>query len=134
MGDFCQRQLSATSEAQLPDLCPHGFQRRGADGWGKSAEQRVVPRVASPPRPKTVSEKVKLDVRILTFALSVLAVDDPGLRRVHFEMARPPLSFTQLYDTFFMSCCCPPFFPCLSAAHSTSRPRRRSASPCPQPW
>src|SRR5215470_4321784 len=36
---------------------------------------------------KTVSEKVKLDVRILAFALSVLAVDDPGLRRMHFEMA-----------------------------------------------
>jgi hypothetical protein len=87
MGDFCQRQLGSTSEAQLPNLCPHGFQRRGADGWGKSAEQRVVPRVSSPPGPKTVSEKVKLDVRILTFALSVLAVNDPGLRRMHFEMA-----------------------------------------------
>src|SRR5262245_61352945 len=86
MGDFCQRQLGSTSEAQLPDLCPHGFQRRGADGWGKSAEQRGVPRVASPPRPKTVSEKVKLDVRILTFALSGLAVDDPGLRRVHLRV------------------------------------------------
>jgi len=98
MGNVGQRQLGSMSEAQLPDLCPHGVQRRRADGWGKSAEQRVVPRVSNPPRPKTVSEKVKLDVRILAFALSVLAVDDPGLRRVHFEMALCQACLKRCFD------------------------------------
>src|SRR5215475_5612598 len=87
MGNFDQRQLGSTSDIQLPDLRPHRLQCRGAHGWVKSAEQRIVPRLLNQPRPKAVSEKVKLDVRILTFALSVLAVDDLGFRRMHFQTA-----------------------------------------------
>ena len=87
MGNFGQRQLGSTSDVQLPDLRPHRLQCRGAHGWIESAEQRIVLRLLNQPRPKAVSEKVKLDVRILTFALSVLAVDDLGVRRMHFQTA-----------------------------------------------
>ena len=87
MGDIGQRQISSTAEAQLPDLGPHGFQRRGADGWNEAAEHDVVPRASNQPRPKAVTEEVKLDIRILASAACVPAVDDPGLRRMHFEMA-----------------------------------------------
>ena len=87
MSNVGQRQFGSTAEAKLPDLRPHGLERGGADGGTKAAEQRVVPRVLNQPGPKAVSEEVKLDVRILAFALSVPAVDDPGLRRMHFQTA-----------------------------------------------
>src|SRR6201994_500328 len=38
-------------------------------------------------RPKAIPKKVKFDVRIFTFSLPVFAVDDLGLRRMHFQMA-----------------------------------------------
>ena len=87
MGNFYQRQLGSTTDAQLPDLRPHGLQRRGADGWAEAAEQRVVPRVSNLSGPKAVPEEVKLDVRIRASALSVFAVDDLGFRRMHLEVA-----------------------------------------------
>ena len=37
--------------------------------------------------PKAVPEEVKFDVRILAFALPVLAVDDLGFRRMHLQAA-----------------------------------------------
>src|SRR6201993_3078702 len=87
MADFGQRQLGSTSDAQLPNLLPHRLQCRGAHGWVKSAEQSIVTRLLNQSRPKAVSEKVKLNIRILTFTLSVLAVDDLGFRRMHFQTA-----------------------------------------------
>src|SRR5262245_26887245 len=87
MSDFCQRQIGSTSETQLPNLRTHGLQRRGADGWSEAAEHCIVPRPSNQPRPKAVPEEVKLDVRILASTLSVPAVDDSGLRRMHFEVA-----------------------------------------------
>lgn len=43
IGDFGQRQLGATSDAQFPDLRPHGLQCRRADGRVEATEQRLVP-------------------------------------------------------------------------------------------
>ena len=37
------RQLGATSDAQFPDLRPHGLQCRRADGRVEATEQRLVP-------------------------------------------------------------------------------------------
>src|ERR1700675_1734366 len=75
------------TDAQVPDRCPHGFQRRRADCRVKAAEHRVVPHPLDPSRPKAISEKVKLDVRICFFAMRVLAVDDLGLRGMQIQMA-----------------------------------------------
>ena len=86
-GDVGQRQLCLMAEAQVPDRRPHGFQRRGADRWVEAAEQCVVPGRLNQSRPKAVSEKVEFDVRILAFALPVLAVDDLGFGRMQFQAA-----------------------------------------------
>ena len=40
----------------------------------------------------------------------------------------PTLIFHAAVRHGFISCCCPPFLSCLSAAHSISRPRKRLAS------
>src|SRR6516165_2166415 len=83
------------SEVQFPDRRPHSFQRRGADRWVKSTEQFVVPGPPDHSRPKTVSEKVELDVRIRSFAIPVLAVDDLGVCRMQLQAAlcQAPLKF-----------------------------------------
>src|SRR5262245_9329220 len=47
----------------------------------------IVPASFNRRGPKQVSEKAKLDVRILSLSLPVLAVDDLGLRRMHLEAA-----------------------------------------------
>src|SRR6266446_5246604 len=75
------------SEIQFPDRRPHGFQRCGADRWVKSTEQFVVTGPPDHSRPKAVSEKVELDVRIRSCAISVLAVDDLGFCRMQFQAA-----------------------------------------------
>src|SRR5262245_12667072 len=100
MGDFCQRQLGSTSEAQFPNLRSHGLQCRGADGWGEVAEQHAVPRSLYQSGPKAISEEVKLDVRILASTLCIPAVDDPGLRRMHFEMALSQTCLKRSLDAF----------------------------------
>src|ERR1700740_951107 len=87
IGNFGQRQLCAMSDAHFPDLCSHGFQCRRADGRVEATEQRLVPCFLNQSWPKAVAEEIKLDVRILSFALSVLAVDDLGFRRMHFQTA-----------------------------------------------
>src|SRR6476469_2601670 len=74
------------SEVQFPDRRPHGFCRR-ADRWVKSTEQSVVPGTPNYSRPKAVPEKVELDVRIRSFAIPVLAVDDLGFCRMQLQAA-----------------------------------------------
>src|ERR1700730_15224280 len=64
---------------------PHGLQRRGADRGVKAPEQCVVSGASNQPGPKAVSEEVELNVRIRTFALPVLTVDELGFRRMHFQ-------------------------------------------------
>ena len=39
------------------------------------------------PRPKAIPEEIKFDVRVLASAIVVLAVDDPGFRRMHLQTA-----------------------------------------------
>ena len=63
------------------------FSAEGLTAGCEAAEQFLVPRAPDQPRPEAVSEEVKLDVRILPFALSVLAVDDLGFRRMHLQAA-----------------------------------------------
>src|SRR5262245_43112546 len=99
MGDFCQRQIGSTSKTQLPNLRTHGLQRRGADGWSEATEQYAVLRPSNQPSSKAVPEEVKLDVRILASTLSVPAVDDPGLRRMHFEVALCQSRLKRALDT-----------------------------------
>src|ERR1700751_502739 len=73
------------SDAPFPALCSHGFKCRRAAGRVAATEQRLVPGFLNQSWPKAVAEEIKLDVRILSFALSVLAVDDLGFRRMHFQ-------------------------------------------------
>src|SRR5215831_4579822 len=75
------------SEVQFPNRRPHGFQRRGADRGVKSTEQFIVPGTPDHSRPKTVSEKVELDIRIRSFAIAILAVDDLGFCRMQLQAA-----------------------------------------------
>src|SRR4029077_1927019 len=75
------------SEAQFTERPPHGVQRRRADRWVKSTEQFVVPGTPNYSRPKAVPEKVELDVRIRSFAIPVLAVDDLGFCRMKLQAA-----------------------------------------------
>src|SRR5215831_3972089 len=75
------------SEVQFPNRRPHGFQRRGADRGVESTEQFIVPGTPDHSRSKTVSEKVESDVRIRSFAIPVLAVDDLGFCRMQFQAA-----------------------------------------------
>ena len=83
------------TEFKFPDRRPHRLHRRGADCGGIPAEQQVISGIVDQPRPKAVSEKVKLDVRILASAPDVPAVDDLGLRRVELKatLCQPRLKF-----------------------------------------
>jgi hypothetical protein len=42
---------------------------------------------SDPTRPKAIPKKVKLDVWVFAFSLSVFAVDDLGFRRMHLQVA-----------------------------------------------
>src|SRR5258707_3560131 len=75
------------SDVQVSDRRAHGFQRRGTARWVEAAEQCVFPGPPHPPRSKAISEKVELDVRIRSCAISVLAVDDLGFCRMQFQAA-----------------------------------------------
>jgi hypothetical protein len=68
------------SEVQFPNRRPHGLQRRSADRRVEAPEQRVVSGASNQPGPKAVSEEVELNIRILAFAVPVLAVNDLGFR------------------------------------------------------
>ena len=54
------------------------FNRSGAHCRIESSEQYIVPHASHLPRPKAVPEEIKFDVRVLAFAVVVLAIDDPG--------------------------------------------------------
>ena len=75
------------SDVQVPDLFPHGLQRRGTDCGCVPAEQPSAPRTPNSSRTEAVSQKVKHDVRIRLSAPLVPAVDDLRLGGVQFQSA-----------------------------------------------
>jgi len=81
--DISHGQLCSMAKPKFPDRRPHGLHRRDAYCGSEPAEQCVVSGVLDQTRPKAVAKKVKLDVRILASAPSVLAVDDLCLCRMH---------------------------------------------------
>ena len=72
---------------QAPHRRSYGFQRRGADRGGEATEQFVVPRASDLPWPELVSQKVKRDIRVPPFALTILTIDDLGFGRMHLQAA-----------------------------------------------
>src|SRR6186713_2666559 len=89
-----QRALCLTTNAQFPDRGPHGSHRRGTDGGIEPAKQLTLG-VPDQTGSKAVPEELKLDIRISARTRPVLAVDNPGLDRMQFQMAlrQPCLKF-----------------------------------------
>jgi hypothetical protein len=101
-GDVIQRTLCLTTNAQFPDGGPHGSHRRGTDSGIEPAEQLTFG-IPYQTGSKTVSEEFELDVRILARTRPVLAVDNPGLGRMQFQMAlRQPCSKLRLDSACFL--------------------------------
>jgi hypothetical protein len=87
LSDIVQRPLRLTTNVQLPNRRPHGLHGRGADCRIEPAKQRVIPETPHQTGPKAVPEEVKLDVRILTLAFPVPAVDDLGFGPMQLQVA-----------------------------------------------
>src|SRR5215472_5913466 len=62
LGDICQRYLCPTTDVQVPDLGPHGLQRRGTDRGGEAAKHSSALRSPHCPWPELISEEVELAV------------------------------------------------------------------------
>lgn len=85
--DVSQGQLRLMPEFQLPNRFPHGLHRRGTNCRIKAPEQCLVSKILYQTWAEAEPEKVKLDIRVLAFPLSVFAVNDFGFRRMHLQTA-----------------------------------------------
>ena len=53
----------------------------------RATTKSVISETSHQTRPKAIPEKVKLDIRVFAFPLSILAIDDLGFRRMQLQVA-----------------------------------------------
>ena len=82
-----QGQLRLMPECSSPESLPHSLHRRGTNCRIEASEQCLVSETLDQTWPEAEPEKVKFDIRILAFPLSVFAIDDLGFRRMHLQTA-----------------------------------------------
>ena len=78
LGDVSQRQLRLTTEFQVPNRGPYGFNAGGLTAGLNPQNSLLALRVLHQAGPETIPEEVKLDVRVRSPSPVVLAVDDLG--------------------------------------------------------
>ena len=87
MGYVLEPSMRLSSKIKLPDLPPHGFNGCRTDPGTEAREHFFALKIFHVRWPEAISEEVELRNRMLAFAPSILAVDDPGFVRMHFQLA-----------------------------------------------
>jgi hypothetical protein len=91
LGDVFQIKIAAEMQAPSAHALPHPLAGRLADRWDEADKAPAVA-VLRHSRPECEAEEVEGPNRILSGAIGIFAVNDPGLLRVQLQKAlRKPL-------------------------------------------